>query len=154
MHGRALIESYIPGNEFAVEGVMTEGVFRSFAIFDKPDPLVGPFFEETIYVTPSRAPHVVQQAIVGPGRRRGAGARTPARADSRRVPREYEGRLRARGRGASDWRPVRSSRAVRRVRSLAHRTLAPSHLARRGAASARARRRHLSDGRHRTRPRA
>ena len=55
MHGRALIESYIPGNEFAIEGVMTEGVFRPFVIFDKPDPLVGPFFEETIYVTPSRA---------------------------------------------------------------------------------------------------
>jgi biotin carboxylase len=64
VHDRALIEAYIPGNEFAVEGVMTDGVFRSFVIFDKPDPLVGPFFEETIYVTPSRAARVVQQAIV------------------------------------------------------------------------------------------
>ena len=63
-HGRALIESYIPGNEFAIEGVMTDGVFTAFVIFDKPDPLVGPFFEETIYVTPSRASQVVQQAIV------------------------------------------------------------------------------------------
>jgi hypothetical protein len=43
---------------------MTDGVFRSFVIFDKPDPLVGPFFEETIYVTPSRAAPVAQQAIV------------------------------------------------------------------------------------------
>jgi len=59
-----LIESYIPGNEFALEGVMTDGVFRPFVIFDKPDPLVGPFFEETIYVTPSRASQVVQDAIV------------------------------------------------------------------------------------------
>lgn len=64
VHGRALVESYIPGNEFAIEGVMTEGVFRVFVIFDKPDPLVGPFFEETIYITPSRAAHVVRQAIV------------------------------------------------------------------------------------------
>ena len=64
VHGRALVESYIPGNEFAVEGVMTDGVFRAFVIFDKPDPLVGPFFEETIYVTPSRASPPVQQAIV------------------------------------------------------------------------------------------
>jgi hypothetical protein len=64
VHGRALIESYVPGNEFAIEGVMTEGMFRPFAIFDKPDPLVGPFFEETIYVTPSRASDLVQQAIV------------------------------------------------------------------------------------------
>jgi biotin carboxylase len=64
VHGRALIESYIPGNEFAIEGVMTDGVFRSFVIFDKPEPLVGPFFEETIYVTPSRAAQAVQQAIL------------------------------------------------------------------------------------------
>jgi biotin carboxylase len=63
-HGRALVESYIPGNEFALEGVMTDGVFRAFVVFDKPDPLVGPFFEETIYVTPSRGSHVVRQAIV------------------------------------------------------------------------------------------
>jgi hypothetical protein len=58
------VESYIPGNEFAIEGVMTDGVFRAFVIFDKPDPLVGPFFEETIYVTPSRASDVVQEAIL------------------------------------------------------------------------------------------
>jgi hypothetical protein len=64
VHHRAIVESYIPGNEFAIEGVMTAGVFRAFVIFDKPDPLVGPFFEETIYVTPSRAPLVVQDAIV------------------------------------------------------------------------------------------
>jgi ATP-grasp domain/L-amino acid ligase C-terminal domain 2/ATP-grasp N-terminal domain len=64
VHGRALVESYIPGNEFAMEGVMTEGVFRPFVIFDKPDPLIGPFFEETIYVTPSRAPLFIRQAIV------------------------------------------------------------------------------------------
>ena len=65
VHDRALVESYIPGNEFAVEGVMTGGVLRPFTIFDKPEPLVGPFFEETIYVTPSRASKVVQEAIVG-----------------------------------------------------------------------------------------
>jgi formate-dependent phosphoribosylglycinamide formyltransferase (GAR transformylase) len=64
VHTRALVESYIPGNEFAIEGVITDGVFRTFVVFDKPDPLVGPFFEETIYVTPSRAAQVVQQAIV------------------------------------------------------------------------------------------
>lgn len=48
-----LVEGFIPGREFAVEGVMTHGAFQPFAIFDKPDPLDGPFFEETIYVTPS-----------------------------------------------------------------------------------------------------
>jgi biotin carboxylase len=51
-----LVEEYVDGTEFAVEGVLTGGVLRVFALFDKPDPLVGPFFEETIYVTPSRGP--------------------------------------------------------------------------------------------------
>ncbi|HEX8029057.1 MAG TPA: ATP-grasp domain-containing protein [Vicinamibacterales bacterium] len=48
------IEEFIPGSEYAVEGVVDRGVFTPLAIFDKPDPLDGPFFEETIYLTPSR----------------------------------------------------------------------------------------------------
>jgi hypothetical protein len=48
------LEEYIPGREVAVEGVVTDGELEVFAIFDKPDPLDGPFFEETIYVTPDR----------------------------------------------------------------------------------------------------
>jgi hypothetical protein len=48
-----LVEGFIEGREFAVEGVLIDGVLRTFAIFDKPEPLDGPFFEETIYVTPS-----------------------------------------------------------------------------------------------------
>ncbi len=58
------IEQYIPGREFALEGLMTNGVLRALAIFDKPDPLEGPFFEETIYVTPSREPASTQEAII------------------------------------------------------------------------------------------
>ena len=50
----ALAEEFIPGFEVAVEGLVTDGRLRVLAIFDKPDPLDGPFFEETIYVTPSR----------------------------------------------------------------------------------------------------
>ena len=57
------VESYIEGREFALEGIVTEGRLKVFAIFDKPDPLEGPFFEETIYVTPSREPQQVQQAL-------------------------------------------------------------------------------------------
>src|SRR5580700_6217698 len=49
-----LVEGYIPGREVAVEGLLTDGQLRVLAIFDKPDPLEGPYFEETIYVTPSR----------------------------------------------------------------------------------------------------
>ena len=49
-----IVEGYIPGREVAVEGLLRDGVLRVLAIFDKPDPLEGPYFEETIYVTPSR----------------------------------------------------------------------------------------------------
>jgi biotin carboxylase len=58
-----LVEGYIPGEEVAVEGLLTDGELHVLALFDKPDPLVGPFFEETIYVTPSRHPAALQQAI-------------------------------------------------------------------------------------------
>src|SRR6185369_9528465 len=60
----ALVEEFIPGFQVAVEGLVTDGAFRMLAIFDKPDPLDGPFFEETIYVTPSRLAPNVQQQIV------------------------------------------------------------------------------------------
>ena len=49
-----LAEGYIPGREVAVEGLLTDGLLRVLAIFDKPDALEGPYFEETMYVTPSR----------------------------------------------------------------------------------------------------
>ena len=49
-----LVEEYIPGAEVAVEGVLVDGELKLLANFDKPDPLKGPYFEETIYVTPSR----------------------------------------------------------------------------------------------------
>ncbi|MEO8594551.1 MAG: ATP-grasp domain-containing protein [Candidatus Solibacter sp.] len=58
------VESYIPGREFAVEGLVTAGKLQPIAIFDKPDPLEGPYFEETLYVTPSREPAIVQQALI------------------------------------------------------------------------------------------
>lgn len=48
-----LVERFIEGREVAVEGVLTAGALQVFTIFDKPDPLDGPFFEETIYVTPT-----------------------------------------------------------------------------------------------------
>ena len=51
-----LVERFVPGDEVAVEGLLTGGRLEVLAVFDKPDPLNGPFFEETIYVTPSRQP--------------------------------------------------------------------------------------------------
>jgi len=59
-----LVESFIPGQEVALEGLLMNGELHVLALFDKPDPLDGPFFEETIYVTPSRLPASVQAEIV------------------------------------------------------------------------------------------
>jgi biotin carboxylase len=60
---RLLVERYIPGAEVAVEGLLVRGKLRILAIFDKPDPLEGPYFEETIYVTPTRLPEATQERI-------------------------------------------------------------------------------------------
>jgi len=62
------VERFITGREFAVEGILTNGSLQVHAVFDKPDPLDGPFFEETIYVTPSRAPDETQHSLVAAAR--------------------------------------------------------------------------------------
>jgi biotin carboxylase len=58
-----LVEDFVPGYEVALEGLLVNRRLHVLAIFDKPDPLDGPFFEETIYVTPSRAPAGLQKTI-------------------------------------------------------------------------------------------
>jgi biotin carboxylase len=58
-----LVEAFIPGFEVALEGLLTGSRLQVLALFDKPDPLDGPFFEETIYVTPSRLPPSTQEAV-------------------------------------------------------------------------------------------
>jgi biotin carboxylase len=60
-----LVEEFVPGKEVALEGLMTDGRMTRLAFFDKPDPLDGPFFEETLYVTPSRHEDTVQVAAWG-----------------------------------------------------------------------------------------
>lgn len=60
---RVLVEEYVPGWEVAVEGIVDRGRFHMFTIFDKPDPLEGPYFPETIYVSPSRMPDATQTAV-------------------------------------------------------------------------------------------
>jgi biotin carboxylase len=59
-----LVERFVPGPEVAVEGLLREGRLETLAFFDKPDPLDGPFFEETLYVTPSRHPEALQAAAI------------------------------------------------------------------------------------------
>ena len=58
-----LVEEFIPGPEVALEGLVVGGRLRVLALFDKPDPLDGPFFEETIYTTPSRLPERAQAGL-------------------------------------------------------------------------------------------
>lgn len=58
-----LAEDFIAGVEVAVEGVLRAGVLEILAIFDKPDPLDGPYFEETYYITPSRLPRATQSLL-------------------------------------------------------------------------------------------
>jgi biotin carboxylase len=61
--GRLLAEEFVPGNEVAVEGLLRGGDLTVLALFDKPDPLDGPYFEETLYITPSRLSTAAQQAV-------------------------------------------------------------------------------------------
>jgi biotin carboxylase len=63
-----LVEEFIPGVEVALEGLLVGGTLHVLAIFDKPDPLDGPFFEETIYVTPSRLPEAMQTRVAAVSR--------------------------------------------------------------------------------------
>ena len=58
-----LVEDYIPGIEVALEGILLDGELKTLALFDKPDPLEGPFFEETLYITPSRLSVDIQDAL-------------------------------------------------------------------------------------------
>jgi len=61
---QALLEAFIPGREVALEALLADGELRRLALFDKPDPLDGPFFEETLYVTPSRLREADQRAVM------------------------------------------------------------------------------------------
>jgi biotin carboxylase len=58
-----LVERFVPGPEVAVEGMIDDGVLTVLAVFDKPDPLDGPYFEETLYITPSRLPPQSRRAV-------------------------------------------------------------------------------------------
>ncbi|MCU1483372.1 MAG: biotin carboxylase [Actinomycetia bacterium] len=81
-----LVETFVPGPEVAVEGLLRAGELEVLATFDKPDPMDGPYFEETIYVTPSRQPldglhRLIQQACTAVGLLEG-----PVHAEARLTP--------------------------------------------------------------------
>jgi biotin carboxylase len=86
-----VVEDFIPGREVALEGMLQQGQLTTLALFDKPDPLDGPYFEETIYVTPSRLPDPLQAHI------RAETARVCALAGLREGPVHAELRINASG---------------------------------------------------------
>ena len=63
VHEAILAEDYIPGREVALEGLLVDGELHTLALFDKPDPLDGPYFAETLYITPSLLQECVQARI-------------------------------------------------------------------------------------------
>lgn len=69
---QVLVEEFIPGVEVALEGMLLDGALKVLALFDKPDPLDGPYFEETIYITPSRLSVGVQDAVTAAAERAAA----------------------------------------------------------------------------------
>jgi biotin carboxylase len=86
---KLLVEAFVPGPEVALEGLLRGGVLEVLALFDKPDPLDGPFFEETIYVTPSRHPAQLQREVarlVGEGTRALGLSEGPVHAELRLSP--------------------------------------------------------------------
>jgi biotin carboxylase len=106
-----LVESFVAGAEVAVEGLLVAGALQVLAVFDKPDPLDGPFFEETIYVTPSRQPAQVQASL----------AATVAAAAAALGLRE--GPVHAELRVGGDGRPVVIEVAARSIGGLCSRAL-------------------------------
>lgn len=105
-----LVECFIPGVEVALEGLIDRGRLQVLALFDKPDPLDGPFFEETIYVTPSRLPAPTQAAIAE------VAARAAAAVGLERGPLHAELRV-------NDGGPVMVELAGRSIGGLCSRTL-------------------------------
>ncbi|MGH8872596.1 MAG: ATP-grasp domain-containing protein [Acidimicrobiia bacterium] len=49
-----LVEELMRGEEVALEGIVRDGELTPLALFDKPDAVDGPYFPETILVTPTR----------------------------------------------------------------------------------------------------
>lgn len=58
-----LIEGFIAGEEVAFEGLLHQGKLRQLTVFDKPEPMEGPFFEESFYISPTRHSTERQQLI-------------------------------------------------------------------------------------------
>ena len=109
--GHILIEDYVPGPELALEGLLEGGRLGVLALFDKPDPLEGPYFEETIYLTPSRLAPALQNRIAA------------AVADAVNALGLAEGPVHAEVRIGNEARPVVIDLGARSIGGLCARTL-------------------------------
>ena len=112
--GPLLIERYVPGAEVAVEGLLRAGSLEPLAVFDKPDPLEGPYFEETIFTTPSRLPAEVVAAVDSHDRGCLRGARAARGPRPRGAAHRRRARVDARARRALDRRAVLALASLRR----------------------------------------
>ena len=121
-----LVETYIPGREVAVEGLIESERLRVLAIFDKPDPLEGPYFEETIYVTPSRLSAEMQKAIEECAGKAVRALRINNGARARGVSSERTWPVGAGDCAATDWRVVLAGAAIWRGQNFARRIAAAS----------------------------
>jgi biotin carboxylase len=110
-HGPLLVEGFVAGAEVAVEALLVAGTLHVLAVFDKPDPLDGPYFEETIYVTPTRQSAPVQASLAAAVRAAGAGLGL------------REGPVHAELRIGTDGRPVVIEVAARSIGGLCSRAL-------------------------------
>ena len=104
--GVVQVERYIDGVEYALEGLLEHGVLGVLAVFDKPDPLEGPYLEEFLYVTPPRAAQATEQAIV-------AAVAAAARAMGLMAPSMRNAGWRPTGSTSSRWLPVQLAGCAR-----------------------------------------
>ncbi len=123
-----LAEDFVAGPEVALEGLLTNGVLQPLAIFDKPDPLDGPFFEETIYVTPSRLPSRSSAADCRLRRSGSDGSRSTRGTGAWGIPSQRERRMGHRVGSAGDRRPLLQDTELCR-RHVARRTDPPPRVA-------------------------
>ncbi len=105
---RVLVERYIPGAEVALEGLLKQGRLRVLALFDKPAPLEGPYFEESIYVTPSRLPAEMQTRIFDCAAHTVRALGLSEGPPSRRIPRERLRSVGSRSGATAHWRALLS----------------------------------------------
>ena len=59
-----VIEEYIDGKEYALEGTIINSELKKIVIFDKPVEYKHPYFEESIYITPSELSSEAEKRVV------------------------------------------------------------------------------------------